>query len=172
MTEPPELLPEAPSARDAPPVIHLPPPPPVREPYRPRSGSEKRQRQHVEQFRTDDAEHAELQRRAWDSGRLSVSAYCRKRALGDPGVRHARGPAPPDIRLLAQNFGELNRVGNNLNQTVRALNELVLIARETGNDRLLRIAGEAIERNRLAVDELRVVMAENRRALGHRDREG
>lgn len=171
MTKPPDLIPELPSDREAPAVIHLPPPPAL-EPYRPRSGSNRRQRQHVEQFRTDDAEHAELQRRAWDSGRLSVSAFCRKRTLGDPGVRHARGPAPPDVQLLSRNFGELNRVGNNLNQTTRALNELVLIAREIGADRLVRIAREAIERSETAIDELRAVMAENRHALGYRDREG
>jgi hypothetical protein len=172
MTKPPDLSPELPLGRDAPAVIHLPVPPSVPEPYRSRSGSGKRQRRHVEQFRTDDAEHAELQRRAWDSGRLSVSAFCRKRTLGDPGVRHARGPAPPDLQLLVRNFSELNRVGNNLNQTTRALNELVLIAREMGADRLVRIVSEAIERNRLATDELLATMAENRRALGYRDREG
>jgi Bacterial mobilisation protein (MobC) len=74
--------------------------------------------------------------------------------------------------LLSRNFSELNRVGNNLNQTTRALNELVLIAREIGADRLMRIAREAIERSETATDELRAVMAENRRALGYRDREG
>lgn len=170
MTEPPDLISELPSGRAAPAVIHL-PPPPASEPYRPRSGSNRRQRQHVEQFRTDDAEHAELQRRAWDSGRLSVSAFCRKRTLGDPGVRHARGPAPPDVQLLSRNFSELNRVGNNLNQTTRALNELVLIAPEVGADRLVQIAREAIERSETAIAELHALMAENRRALGYRDRE-
>jgi hypothetical protein len=169
MTEP-DLTPELLSGRDTPAVIYL-PPPAAPESYRSRSGSNRRQRHHVEQFRTDDAEHAELQRRAWDSGRLSVSAFCRKRTLDDPGVRHARGPAPPDVQLLARNFGELNRVGNNLNQTTRALNELVLIAREMGADRLVRIAREAIRRSETALDELRAVAAENRRALGYRDRE-
>jgi len=171
MTEPPDLTPELLSGCDTPAVIHL-PPPAAPESYRPRSGSEKRQRRHVVQFRTDDVELTELRRRAWDSGRLSVGAFCRKRALGDPGVRHARGPAPPDVQLLSRNFSELNRVGNNLNQTTRALNELVLIAREIGADRLMRIAREAIERSETATDELRAVMAENRRALGYRDREG
>ena len=162
---------EAPSARATPAVIRLPPPPPDRRREPSRSGSAKRQRQHVEQFRTDDAEHAELQRRAWADGRLSVGAYCRKRTLGDPGPRHARGPAPPDVRLLARHLSEFNRVGNNLNQTTRALNELVLIAREMGADRLARIAGDAIERNRMAVDELRAAIAANLRAFGD-DREG
>lgn len=102
--------PEPPPAAEAPAIIVLPPPPTV--PERRHSGSEKRQRQHVEQFRTDDAEHAELQRRAWADGRLSVSAYCRKRTLGDPGPRHARGPAPVDVQLLARHLTALNRLGN------------------------------------------------------------
>jgi hypothetical protein len=116
------------------------------------SGSEKRQRQHVVQFRTDDAELAELRRRAWDSGRLSVGAFCRKRALGDPGVRHARGPAPPDVRLLALNNAELNRVGNNLNQIAKALNQ--------GNDI------DPFEL-RATITELQEVLTANRRALGY-----
>jgi len=169
MTEPPDLSPELPSGRDAPAVIHLPDQRQFRKLAT--SGSEKRQRRHVVQFRTDDAEFAELQRRAWDSGRLSVGAFCRKRALGDPGVRHARGPAPAAVRLWAQNFTALNRIGNNLNQTARALNELVLIAREMGADRLTRIAGDAIERNRAALDELRAMFAVLRARSGD-DRQG
>ena len=162
---------EPPPAREAPAVIHLPAPPDDfrREPGR--SGSAKRQRQHVEQFRTDEDEHAELRRRAWADGRLSVSAYCRKRTLGDPGPRHARGPAPPDVRLLAQHLSAFNRIGNNLNQATRALNELRLIAREIEADRLARIVNDAIERNRTALDELRAAIAANIGAFGD-DREG
>jgi hypothetical protein len=155
---------EAPSAREAPAIIHLPAPPPERRREPARSGSAKRQRQHVEQFRTDDAEHAELQRRAWADGRLSVSAYCRKRTLGDPGPRHARGPAPPDVRLHARQLSEFNRIGNNLNQATRALNELRIIAREIAADRLARIIGDAIERNRTAIEELRAALMASLRA--------
>jgi hypothetical protein len=169
MTGPPEY-PEPPPASEAPAVIILPPPP--FGPERGQSGSNKRQRQHVEQFRTDDAEHAELQRRAWADGRLSVSAYCRKRTLGDPGPRHARGPAPADVRLWAQNFTALNRIGNNLNQTARALNELLLIAREMDADRLARIAGDAIERNRAIYDDLRAIFAVLQARSSGDDREG
>jgi len=171
MTETPESFHEAPSARDTPAIIRLPPPPPERRREPSRSGSAKRQRQHVEQFRTDDAEHAELRRRAWADGRLSVGAYCRKRTLGDPGPRHARGPAPADVQLLAQHLSAFNRIGNNLNQTTRALNELRLVAQEMDADRLTRIVSDAIERNRQAVDELRIAIAANLAAFG-RDREG
>ena len=138
------------SAAEAPEVIYLPDGRQQRKQVV--SGSEKRQRRHIVQFRTDDAELAELRRRAWDSGRLSVGAFCRKRALGDPGVRHARGPAPPDVRLLALNNAELNRVGNNLNQIAKALNR--------GNDI------DPFEL-RAAISELQEVLSANRRALGY-----
>ena len=172
MSEPSDLFHEAPSARETPAVIHLPAQPSDRRREPSRSGSAKRQRQHVEQFRTDDAEHTELRRRAWADGRLSVSAYCRKCTLGDPGPRHARGPAPADVRLLAQHLSAFNRIGNNLNQTTRALNELRLIAQEMEAERLTRITGDAIEQNRLALDELRTAVSAILRLSGQRDREG
>jgi hypothetical protein len=60
-------------------VIYLPdlsPRPPVAK------KNAKRRRAHVERFRTNDEEHAELDRRARDAG-LSVNAYSRLRNLGD-----------------------------------------------------------------------------------------
>lgn len=168
MTEPTDLTPDLPSSHDAPAVIHL--PDEQQQAKQVTSGSETRQRRHVVQFRADDAELAELRRRAWDSGRLSVGAFCRKRALGDPGVRHARGPAPPDVQLLAQQVTALNRVGNNLNQTTRALNELRLMADGIGADRLAQRVEDAIERSAAAIDEVREAVNAVFRALGH-DRE-
>jgi hypothetical protein len=92
---------ETPPAAPAPAVIHLPPPPadlaPARKP--------KRQRRHVEQFRTDDAEHAELVARARDAG-LSIGAYARAVLLGDAGPR-ARRRAPAARELLARNNAAL-----------------------------------------------------------------
>lgn len=167
MTEP-DLIPDLPSGRDTPAVISLSDERQLRKQVT--SGSETRQRRHVVQFRTDDAELAELQRRAWDSGRLSVGAFCRKRALGSPGVRHSRGPAPLDVRLLAQHLSELNHVGSNLNQTTRALNELRLIADGIEADRLAQRAADAIERSAAAIDEVRQAINTVCRALGH-DRE-
>ena len=49
-------------------------------------------RGHVDHFRTDDAEHAELAARARDAG-LSVDAFCRLKTLGDPGPRSQARPA-------------------------------------------------------------------------------
>jgi hypothetical protein len=73
--------------------------------------------------------------------------------------------------LLARNFSELNRIGNNLNQTARAQNELLLIAREMGDDRLAGIIAATIEQNRAIYRDLAETLAGNRRALGY-DREG
>ena len=163
MNEPPEQHPEPPPAAEAPAIVITPPPPP--EPYQPgsSSGSDKRQRQHVEQFRTDDAEHAELRQRAWDM-RMSVSSFCRQRTLGDPGPRHRYHPHPPaDVKAVLQSVSALNRVGNNLNQMARAQNELLLIAREMGNDRLASIITATMEQTRALLPELSAVFADIRR---------
>jgi hypothetical protein len=95
-----------------------------------------RRRRHVERFRTDDAEHAELERRARDAG-LTVHAYCRMRTLGDPGPR-ARRRAPVDATALAQGLVAFNRQHNNYNQAVKALNRLALIAEDKSAGDVLR----------------------------------
>jgi hypothetical protein len=72
--------------------------------------------------------------------------------------------------LLAQQVTALNRVGNNLNQTTRALNELRLMADGIGADRLAQRVEDAIERSAAAIDEVREAVNAVFRALGH-DRE-
>ena len=89
-----------------------------------------RRRRHVERFRTDDEEHAELERRARDAG-LTVHAYSRMRTLGDPGPR-ARRRAPVDATALAHGLVAFNRQHSNYNQAVRALNRLALSAENDG----------------------------------------
>jgi len=89
-----------------------------------------RRRRHIERFRTDDEEHAEIERRARDVG-LSVHAFCRMRTLGDPGPR-ARRRAPVDAMALAQGIVAFNRQHSNYNQAVRALNTLALVAENGG----------------------------------------
>ena len=119
-------------ARDAPAVIHLPhvPSPPAAK-KRP-----KRQRDHVDHFRTSDDEHAELVARAREAG-LSVDAFCRLKTLGDPGPRSRRGAPTEASRLRAQHITAINRVGNLVNQGIRALNDTALSAPEAGSrDRL------------------------------------
>jgi hypothetical protein len=73
--------------------------------------------------------------------------------------------------LLAHNTAALNRLGSNVNQTTRALNEFLLIARETGADRLARVIIDAIEQNRALAADLALTLAANRYAAGY-DREG
>ena len=81
---------------------------------RPRLGEEERRRRTVG-VRVTEAEAEELQERA-QAARLSVGAYLRRRGLGQR-VRMAT-----ERRLGAAELRELNRIGVNLNQMVRALN--------------------------------------------------
>ena len=144
----PEHIDEAAPASQAPAVIHLPHLPPPANLVRKRKP--KRQRQHVEQFRTDDAEHAQLVAKSRAAG-LSVGAYVRACALGDAGPR-ARRRATIDRELLAINNAALNRVGSNLNQIAKALNQ-----------------GDGIDpfELRTTITELLAVLTANRRALGY-----
>jgi hypothetical protein len=123
---------EAPAGQ-APPVIHLPHLPP---PAMPEKKQPKRQRRHVDHFRTDDAEHAELLARAGEAG-LSVDAYCRLKTLGDAGARSKRAQPTETSRLRAAHVTAINRVGNLVNQGIRALHDTARRAPEGGDrDRL------------------------------------
>jgi hypothetical protein len=73
--------------------------------------------------------------------------------------------------LLAQNNAALNHIGNNINQTTRALNELLLSGIQSGDDRLVRLIEEWLAINRAAYRDLAVAADANRRACGY-DREG
>jgi hypothetical protein len=101
------------------------------------SGSENRQRQHVERFRTNDAEHEALHEQLRVSG-LSLGEYVMQ--LGKiAGGKISRPRRRREIKLavyteaLTQAVIAINRVGNNQNQEVRALNVLALSAHEQGN---------------------------------------
>jgi hypothetical protein len=100
----------------------------------------KRQRRHVDHFRTDDAEHAELAARAGAAG-LSVDAYCRLKTVGEPGLRSRRSQPTMDSRLRAQHITAINQAGNLVNQGIHALHEIKLAA------------SAAVSRDRLA-DEI------------------
>ena len=136
MTAPLHGIAEPAPASEAPEVIHL---PDLRQPSKKvTSGSNKRQRQHLERFRTDDAEHAALHEQLRATG-LSLGVYVMKLAAiegGNVSRARRRGRAPVDVVALTQALVAFNRAGNNHNQTVRALNELALIAREQGLARL------------------------------------
>jgi hypothetical protein len=158
---------EAAPAAQAPAIIQL--GPPAAPPPKTRHGSEERKRLHVKRSRYDDAELAAFEARARACG-LSDGAFIRASTLGDAGPR-ARSRATVDRELLAHNTAALNRLGSNVNQTTRALNEFLLIARETGADRLARVVIDAIEQNRALAADLALTLAANRHAVGY-DREG
>jgi hypothetical protein len=160
MTDAPEPEAARTQATDVPAIIQLP------DLSQPMPKKPKRQRQHLEHFRTDDAEHAELAARARDTG-LSVNAFCRMRALGSPGPRSRRNRPEIDEKLLARNNAELNRIGSNLNQAVRALNDIALTA---GTERLAQVA-HLVAPIEATLADIRLTLTANRRALGY-DSEG
>jgi hypothetical protein len=153
-------------------VIPLGPPTGLTSPQKSRHGSENCQRVEVVHVRVFPHELERLKVEAAAAG-MSVAGYLRTGRLGDdaagPRIRQ-RLPAV-EAELLARNNAELNHIGSNLNQTTRALNELVLIAREIGNDPLARANLDAIERTRAIIADLAVTFAANRCAAGY-DREG
>lgn len=153
MTSTARQITEPAPARAAPPVIHLGPPPAVTPATKARHGSGKRRRVNLEQFRTDDDEHAELERRARDAG-LSVSAYSREAAIGPdrkPPRRRPRRIATADAEALLTALVGFNRANNLLNQTARTGNTLALFAEEYGARRVAEIAREILR----AVENLR-----------------
>jgi hypothetical protein len=162
MSAPPEHHAEPAPASQAPAVIHLPHSPPPA----PAKKQPKRQRQRFVGVRLDDAEFAELERRARQAG-LSVGAYCRERTLGSAGPRAKREQPTADTKLLARNMAELNRVGVNLNQMARALNEIAL---NEGTGRLAQVA-HIVRPIQEALAALRGTLTVNCRALGY-DSEG
>jgi hypothetical protein len=154
---------EAAPAGDAPAVIHLPHVPPAAAPAEKKRP--KRRRRHVERFRTDDDEHAELERRARDAG-LSVNAYSRLRTLGSPGPR-ARRRAPVDEAALLAALVAFNRGNNNLNQLARTGNTLVLFAEEHGAAKLLEAASDMLRGIDLLHDQFAAPVAAILAALRH-----
>jgi hypothetical protein len=137
------------------------------------SGSENRQRSTAIRVRVTPADGERLKTEAAAAG-TSVAGYLASGRLAVEAAtrpRMNRRPASVDTAALTQALVELNRVGNNLNQIARALNELALVAREQGSRRLeLRI--EALDAAiRDAPDVLAVPLAAIQAALS-RDREG
>jgi len=72
-------------------------------------------------LRCTPAQHAALIERA-DRAGLSVAAYILATALGEETPRGARRP-PLERRLLAKLLGETGKIGSNVNQIARALNQ-------------------------------------------------
>jgi hypothetical protein len=85
------------------------------------SGSDKRQRGETVTVRLSKDERDALDALASRSG-LAAGAFMRAATFGDAGPRARRRP-PVDHRALRQLLGECGRVGNNLNQIAKRLNE-------------------------------------------------
>ena len=137
------------------------------------SGSENRQRSTAIRVRVTPADAERLKTEAAAAG-TSVAGYLVSGRLTIEAAtrpRMNRRPASADTAALTQALVELNRVGNNLNQIARALNELALVAHEQGSRRL-EIRIEALDAAiRDAPDVLAVPLAAIQAALS-RDREG
>lgn len=78
------------------------------------SGSDKRKRGRLVQFRVDETEFAALQAAA-QAARLPLGSYSRKILLDAPPARVRRRPSP-EMSALAKLLGELGKIGSNLNQ--------------------------------------------------------
>jgi hypothetical protein len=85
--------------------------------------------------------------------------------------RLSRRPVSIDTPALTQALVELNRVGNNLNQIARALNELLLIVQGEGDRRIELRIEQLADAIRAAPDALTATLAAIQAALS-RDREG
>ena len=87
--------------------------------------------------------------------------------LGNPGPRSKRSTPTEAGRLTREHIVALNRVGGNINQGIRALNEIALKAPEASSRDALaaQIAGlRLLFENGMA--ELMPVLEANRAALG------
>lgn len=84
------------------------------------SGSEKRRRGDTITVRVTPDERAAIDELSALRG-MSVGAFMRATALGDPGPR-AQRRVPIDAKMLRRLVGEVGRVGNNLNQIAHRLN--------------------------------------------------
>jgi hypothetical protein len=118
-----------------------------------RSGSEKRQRSHIERFRTDDAEHAALHLQRKASG-LSLGAFV-MRLAGIESSELARGRRRPrvevDAAAILRALVAFHRASNHLAQIARTANRLVLEARNPTDTQLVVELHEI----RRSVDDLR-----------------
>lgn len=101
-----------------------------------RQGSEKRKKSILVAFRTEEAEKAEIDEAAEAAG-LTVGSYCRaiilKKVLTTP-----RKKPSLDRVLLSQLVGQLGKVGSNLNQMARRLNE----GKGAGSERITAACGD------------------------------
>lgn len=108
--------------------------PPVASPRRPRLGlspragevaamstSDRRQRSPLV-VQLAPEERAQVAAAAQALG-LSLSGYARQTLLGQPTPRTQKAAPPADVQALARLLGQLGKVGGNLNQLARTVNQ-------------------------------------------------
>jgi hypothetical protein len=177
MSERAEFVREAPPATEAPEIIELPPPAPLRRNGRAVStkpGSQISRRRKVEDPRSEridlrvtPRQRAGIKAAAADAG-LSMAAFICERTLGGTAPR-AQRRASEAMKALAQTRGEMSRRGGNLNQCAKNLNIIGRLAGEgTGDGRLHEMVAEMLELYRAAIAENRATCALIDRALGLR----
>lgn len=170
--------PEQPPARD-PNTIELPHlPPPAGYARPPRKKGETRGR-HFGARPVRDPRNARLDIRCTPAVRttaeaaakaagLSVAGYIETLIEGRPGPRVHRNPTEA-TKLLSQILGQLGKSGSNLNQGIRALHQLNIVAGEgEGRDRLAELIDDMAEQHRQAIAEHRQCVDTILRALGLR----
>ena len=86
------------------------------------SASQSRQRPQVLQVRLSPEERAQVAAAAQALG-LSLSGYARQTLLGQPTPRTQKAAPPVDVQALARLLGQLGKVGANLNQLARTVNQ-------------------------------------------------
>lgn len=86
-------------------------------------GSEARQKSKVIGVRVYELEKFEIEERANAAG-LSVPSFIRQVVLEEIAItRKRKGPPPLDVKLLGSAVGQLGKIGNNLNQIAKRMNE-------------------------------------------------
>jgi mobilization protein NikA len=155
MTAPPRDFAEPTPASAAPAVIHLGPPPDLAARKKARSGSEKRQRSAGILVKLTPADHQRVKAEAAAAG-MSAAGYLASGRLGEerafrPRLRRRPINEPALMRALAA----FHRANNNLNQTARTGNTMMLFAEEHGAVRLAEIGRDLVR----AVEEVRADLA-------------
>jgi len=157
MTTAEHIAAEPAPAREAPEVIHLPPPADPAPATVARHGSEKRQRSDGAFVRLLPAQKARLTSAAADAG-MTIPAYLLAGRLGPdttPPRRRPRRIPTLETEALMKGVVAFNRANNNLNQLARTGNTLALFAEEHGS---ARRADHAADLTR-AVEDLRADFA-------------
>jgi hypothetical protein len=140
---------------------------PVRTRKKITSGSNKRRRRHLEWFRTDDAEHAALQKRL--NGESLGAFVMRLSGIGSGEETRARrrGRSSVDVVALTKALVEFSREHNNYNQAVRALNTLALVADERSERQIAAEISRVLDMIEALQTQFSAPLAAIQAALGH-----